>query len=202
MPRAFFVAVRRRRSVDSMLEATPIHPEGPRYGASLVFLPGLWAGPDAWRPVATYLGHRGWQGALLDLRPVRGGLEARALAVADYVAGLGTPAVLVGHDAGALVALAAAARRPVAAIVLVAPLVPGTPRAHALTWSWSLVWTMLAGGGVGPPSGALAERAFAELSPGLRAALGPDDPRLVARIGRGYEVAPPDPLPPALLVHG
>src|SRR5437867_1239675 len=27
-----------------MLPAIPVHPEGPRYGASIVYLPGLWRG--------------------------------------------------------------------------------------------------------------------------------------------------------------
>ena len=108
-----------------MLTATPVHPEGPRYAAPIVYLAGLWVSPVVWRPVATYLAHRGWEGRLLDTRGVRGGIAARADAVAADLAKRAVEPVLVGHDAGAMVALAVAAKVPVRALVLAAPLVPG-----------------------------------------------------------------------------
>src|SRR6266516_2952258 len=97
-----------------MLTAETLPAEGARYAAGLVCIPGLWAGSRVWRGFASYLGHRGWECHLLDVRGVVGGLTARAAAVREYAAALPAPAVFVGHDAGGLVALAAAARGPAA----------------------------------------------------------------------------------------
>jgi pimeloyl-ACP methyl ester carboxylesterase len=123
-----------------MATAIPIHPEGSRYRASLVFVPGLWAGPQLWKPVATYLAHRGWAGTILDLRSERDGILGRGRVVAEHVRRLGTPTVLVGHDAGALVAIAAATHVRLAAMVLAAPLVPSLATTHAYVSSWRLGW--------------------------------------------------------------
>src|SRR5262245_36760372 len=128
-----------------MLAAETVHPEGARYAACQVLVPGLWAGPPAWRSVAGLLGHRGWECHLVDLRSVPGGLGARAAALAEYVAALPVPAVLVGHDAGGLAALGAAMRCPVTALVLVAPLAPGGRRARALALSAGAILALLLG---------------------------------------------------------
>ncbi|HJQ82732.1 MAG TPA: hypothetical protein VKA21_01555, partial [Candidatus Binatia bacterium] len=64
-----------------MLTAETAHAEGPRYAAALVCIPGFWAGPVVWRGFASYLGHRGWESHLLDVRGVAGGTGARAGAV-------------------------------------------------------------------------------------------------------------------------
>src|SRR6185369_8785892 len=113
-----------------MVTSTPVHPEGPRYGASLAYLAGLWTGPLLWRSAAQYLAHRGWAGLFVDTSTVAGGIAARAAAVTDYLRKLPAMPVLIGHDAGALIALASAARAEVPAVVLVSPLRPGTPRTH------------------------------------------------------------------------
>src|SRR5262249_51743408 len=136
-----------------MLTVTPVHPEGPRYAAPIVYLAGIWVAPAVWRPAATYLAHRGWAGRLLDARGVRGGIAARADAGAADLAKRATPSVLVAHDAGAMVALAVAATVPVRALVLVSPLVPGAPGTHAVTWSRGLVWSLLRRRRVAPPRG-------------------------------------------------
>src|SRR5439155_4565372 len=101
-----------------MLTAETLPAEGARYAAGLVCIPGLWAGSRVWRGFASYLGHRGWECHLLDVRGVAGGRAARAAAVCECAAALPAPAVLVGHDAGGPVALAAAARGPAAPVVL------------------------------------------------------------------------------------
>ncbi len=185
-----------------MLVTAPIHPEGPRYGASLVFLPGLWAGSDVWRGPATFFGHRGWQGTLVDLRGVPGGIAARGQAVAEVVRRIPGRVVLAGHDAGALAALAAARRQPVAALVLVSPLVAGSAATHALTWSWGLVLAAMRRRLVAPPRGPLADAAFADLPEALRRALAPDDAATVAEIGRHARLQRPVALPPTLILHG
>ena len=56
-----------------MVTSTPVHPEGPRYGASIAYLSGLWTGAQVWRAAAQYLAHRGWAGLLIDASGVAGG---------------------------------------------------------------------------------------------------------------------------------
>jgi pimeloyl-ACP methyl ester carboxylesterase len=106
------------------LPLIPVHPEGPRYGAPLVFVPGLWAAPGVWRPVAGLLAHRGWEGWIADVGDV-GGVEARADALAGLVAELGRPPVVMVSDGSGAVAVELARRTPLAAMVWVAPLLPG-----------------------------------------------------------------------------
>ena len=167
-----------------MLRVSPVHPEGPRYAASLVFLPGLWVGSEIWRSAASYFGHRGWQGYLIDTRSVGGGIATRAHAVAAHLRSLESPPILLGIDAGAVVALAAAHTSTVRALVLLSPLVPGSPTTHAVTWSWRLVWGLLRGRAVRPPSGRLAELVLGELSGHALGDRGDEDARLLADLAR------------------
>ncbi len=105
-----------------------IEGENERYAAPLVFLHGLWAGPEIWRPMAHGFAHRGWRCALADTRDSAReapGFEAWCEEVLRQLAPLDDAAVLVGHDAGALVALALAERGAVRAAVAVAPLLEG-----------------------------------------------------------------------------
>ena len=139
-----------------MLTSETLPAEGARYAAALVCVPGLWAGPSAWRGFGSYLGHRGWECHLLDVRPVRGGIAARGAAVAEYVGGLPVPAILLGHDAGALVALDAAGRREVAGLVMLAPLAPGSRGAQRLIATPRRVISLVLGGAVAPPDEAVA----------------------------------------------
>ena len=139
-----------------MLTSETLPAEGPRYAASLVCIPGLWAGPAAWRGFGSYLGHRGWECHLLDVRPVRGGIAARGAAVAEYLAALPGPAVLLGHDAGALVALDAASKRPTAGLVMLAPLAPRGRTAQRLIASPRRLVSLVLGGMVAPPDGPAA----------------------------------------------
>jgi pimeloyl-ACP methyl ester carboxylesterase len=181
-----------------MLTAEPAHAEGARYAANLVFLPGLWAGPESWRAVASYLGHRGWEGMLLDLRGVPGGVEARGGAVAEFAATLPAPPVLVGHDAGALVALVAAARGPVLASVLLGPLVPATVAAHRLVRSPAARLALLLGRPVPPPGDSTL--ATWSAPPAARRALAPEPASLVRATMRG--APPPAPSQPTLTLVG
>jgi len=139
-----------------MLTTESVHAEGARYAASLICIPGLWAGPAAWRGFATYLGHRGWESHLLDVRAVPGGVDGRAAAVAGFAAELQAPPILVGHDAGGLVALAAAGRVATAGVVLVAPLAPGSRQARALVRTPRALLALIRGGPIAPPAGAPA----------------------------------------------
>jgi len=185
-----------------MVTTTPVHPEGPRYGAPIVYVPGVWLGPQVWQPAASYLGHRGWAGMLVDARAVPGGIDARAAAVSAHLAALPAAPVLIGHDAGALVALAMATRMDVRAMVLLAPLCPGAPATHALTWSGGLVWSLLRRRPVAPPAGPVGDAFFADLPAALRRTIGNEDPRLLAQLARRSAIVRPVRMPPTLVLHG
>lgn len=179
----------------------PVHPEGPRYGASLVFLPGLWVSAHVWRPVASYLAHRGWAGTLLDVRTGGGGIAANADRVAAHARTMLAPPVVVGHDAGAMVALAAAARIPVRALVLASPLVPGASGTHGLTWSRGLPWALVRRRSIGAPSGPVGVAFAAGLAPDVRSLHG-EDPRLLSELSRRTRIIRPTPIPPVLVLRG
>jgi pimeloyl-ACP methyl ester carboxylesterase len=185
-----------------MVTATPVHPEGPRYAAAIAYFSGVWMGPQVWRQAASYLGHRGWAGTLLDTRAVAGGIAARAAAAAEHLRALPVAPVLVGHDAGALVALATATRVDVPALVLVSPLSPGAPGTHAIAWSPGLVWSLIRRRSVPPPVGSHGDAFFAGLSPEARRTAGREDPRLLAELARRSRIRRPMPMPPTLVLRG
>src|SRR5262249_41727239 len=135
-----------------MLEATPIRAESPRYGASLLFLPELWAPARLWLPVASFLGHRGWEGQALELRRT-GGLSARVAAVVAHARALPARPVLIGHGAGAIVALEAARAGAGVAAVLLAPLVAGSAPVRAITRRREAMVALLLGRPMPPPRG-------------------------------------------------
>src|SRR5262249_35616841 len=136
-----------------------------------------------WRRFAGLLGHRGWECHLVDVRGVGGGLAARAAALADYVGALPAPAVLVGHDAGGLAALGAPAPCRGTALVMLAPVAPGSPRARALALSVAALLALLRSRPVPPPAGRRATLLNGDLPPPERAevqaSLGPEDADVV-----------------------
>ena len=183
-----------------MVTSTPVHPEGPRYCASIAYLSGVWTGPLVWRAAAQYLAHRGWAGLLVDASGVAGGIAARATAVVEYLRKLPAMPVLVGHDAGGLVALASATRAEMPAVVLVAPLRPGAPGTHVLAWSRGLPWALVRRRPVPPPDGATGRAFLAGRPP--EAAITPEDPRFLSELARRTPVVRPASMPPALVLHG
>jgi pimeloyl-ACP methyl ester carboxylesterase len=150
----------------SMLRATPVHAESPRYAAPLLFLPELWAPAEVWLPVASFLGHRGWESELIHLRGADD-LAARVAGVIEHARRLPHPPILIGHGGGAVVAMGCARAGPVAAAVLVAPLVPGRARIGVLTRRWDAVAALLLGRALPPPRGESARRVFGEVPDGL-----------------------------------
>jgi alpha-beta hydrolase superfamily lysophospholipase len=188
-----------------MLTAETLHPEGARYAASLVCVPGLWAGRPVWRGFASYLAHRGWECHLVEVRDVVGGVAARGAAVADYAAALPGPAILLGHDAGALVALAAAAGHAPSAVVLLAPVPLGGRGVRLLVLSPRSLVALLAGRRVPPPEGRSAAGWLdlpAPLAAGVRPALGSEDAESVRDVVWGrFRPALPAGVP-ALVVSG
>jgi pimeloyl-ACP methyl ester carboxylesterase len=106
---------------------TVLEPESERYRADLVFVHGLWVRSAVWRLAAAGFAHRGWRCLLLDLPPADDGDPPSSWPrfVADVVRGRPVKPIVVGHDAGALVALELAARGSVRGAVAVAPLLEG-----------------------------------------------------------------------------
>jgi len=187
-----------------MLNATVVRAESGRYAAALVCVPGLWAGPVVWRRFAGYLAHRGWESHLVDVATVAGDVAARGAAVAEYAAARGVPAVVLGHDAGGLVALAAASAA--AAVVLVAPLLPASAPARTLAARRGAVLPLVLGQPVPPPDLAAAGPLCGELPPPECAAivggLRPESAAVLRDVARGrFRPAPLGDVP-ALVVAG
>jgi alpha-beta hydrolase superfamily lysophospholipase len=197
--RAFFVGA-------NVLQATFFHPEGARYAAPLVLLPGLWAGPEACRGVASYLAHRGWECHVLDLRSHDGGVAARAADIVAYVRRLPALPVLIGHDAGALAALAVAAQGIAAGVVLLAPLVPASGGARAVALRPAALPALLLGRRVPPPAGHARRLLLSGLPAAARelvaATLGPESPIAVLDVARGRVDPAPLGRVPGLLLGG
>jgi len=188
-----------------MLTAESVHAESARYSAAVLCLPGLWSTPTVWRPFAGYLGHRGWESQLLDVRAARGGMKDRVAALAPHVEEVAGRAVLIGHDAGALLANAAANRVRPAALVMLAPLLPGSRAARGATLSPRRVVALLAGRRLAPPSNAAAAGWLDVPEPAgaaTRAMLADDDPAFVRDVVWGRVAPAAIPGVPALVVAG
>ncbi|MBI3784610.1 MAG: alpha/beta hydrolase [Deltaproteobacteria bacterium] len=100
--------------------------ESEKYTASIVFVHGLWCTPALWHGFMGYLAHRGWACHAVDLRSgtaaadaVTTDVEAR---LRRFIAARGAPPVLIGHDTGALLAIAC--RDVARAVVGLAPMLP------------------------------------------------------------------------------
>src|SRR5262245_43308772 len=175
------------------LPVIPVHPEGPRYGAPLVFVPGLWAAPGAWRPAAGLLAHRGWEGWIADAGGV-GGVAARADALAKLVDELGRPPVVIVSDGSGPVAVELARRTPLAAVVWVAPLLPGGTIRRAVS-PWRVLAALIVRRRVERPPDWVPEAGAAEW---LRPT---EDPALVVDVVRARTAFGPLGIP-VLLASG
>jgi pimeloyl-ACP methyl ester carboxylesterase len=142
----------------------------------------------------------------LDLRSLARGIADRAVAVAAYARRLPAPPILIGHGAGAIVALAAAAQGPAAAVVLIAPLVPGSPEARGLATRWGILTALLRGRPVPPPTGRAASLLTGDLPPSERASaeaqLGSDSAAAILDVARGRIDPPPAGRVPAIVLSG
>jgi pimeloyl-ACP methyl ester carboxylesterase len=176
-----------------------VHPEGARYAHSLVFIPGLWTRAEALRPVASFLGHRGWAGLIVE--PGRtAGVAAAAADVTEVARGLPNPAILVGHDAGGLIALAAAGRPEVAGVVWLAPLEPPARDLTRILGAWRLAASLLGRRDVARPLGEAGDVLFGPTpADGLRER---EAVAFVRDVVRGRRPVPPATGPPMAVVVG
>ncbi|MCW5893501.1 MAG: alpha/beta fold hydrolase [bacterium] len=185
-----------------MIRTIPVVAESPRYTPPLLYLPGLWCRAAAFGGIPGALAHRGWEGAMLEFAASeRGGVEARAEAVAAHVRGLPSPPVLVGHDAGGIVALAVAQRVPLVALILLAPLAAGAWSLRLLVRRLDAFLALLRGRPVPPPHLTLLARVLGALPAGGIPALVPEPADLVLDVLRRRRSLVPPP-PPVLVVAG
>jgi len=174
---------------------TPLRPEGPRYRAALVFVPGLWADPAQWRRAGEFLAHRGWEGFLADPGADAGDTAARTRALRRLVAELERPVVLVAQDGAGPVALQAAAHADVAAVVWAGPLWPGGGIRRAVN-PWRVLAALVWGAAPPRPPGwtaELREPAWARPT---------EPPGPVVDLVRGRVPVAPGRAPTALVVGG
>src|SRR5215208_7432123 len=103
----------------------------------LLFVHGELAGSGAWERFLGYFAGRGWEGHALNLRnhhwsqtadPAELSFESFVEDVGAAMDRLGPTVVAVGHGMGGLLALKAAERHPVSALVLVGPELPSDVR--------------------------------------------------------------------------
>lgn len=82
-----------------------VRAESRRFVPPLLFLPGLWTDVAVWRAPMSLLAQRGWDCFALQLPPEPIAWPAWRQRIAATVSSLADPPVILGHDAGALLAL-------------------------------------------------------------------------------------------------
>jgi hypothetical protein len=117
------------------------------------------------RPLASFLGHRGWQGLIADFLAGPSDPAARVAVVADLVASREAPPVLIACDGSGPIALEVARRAPVAAVVWLAPLRPGGRPLRGAVSPWAVLRALLTGAGVPRPTGARARVLLGDETP-------------------------------------
>ena len=146
--------------------------ESPKFVAPLVFIHGLWCTAAVWRRFMGFFAHRGWTSHALTLRGPDSG-AAGPLGFADHLRDVrallardATRPIVIGHDAGGLLALALA---PAArAVIALAPLVPVAfaSARHPVLSSWRMRLAMARRHPLPPPRGRLAAACFGAAPPG------------------------------------
>jgi non-heme chloroperoxidase len=178
------------------VEIDTITAESPKFTASLLLVHGLWCTSTVWYRAMGYLAHRGWDSHALNLR----GRNPRAgddFHLDDHLADLNAviracdaPPVLIGHDLGGLLVLAAGLA-PVRAVVALAPLLPTSLRQNPIPaiGGTRTRLTMALRGHLPPPSGRRSALYFGDVRPHPLTAESPGvaedllDPRSIFRIG-------------------
>jgi pimeloyl-ACP methyl ester carboxylesterase len=158
----------------------------------------MWAGPPALRSLATFLGHRGWQGLIADFATGPADPGGRVAAVAELAASRESPPVLVGCDGAGPLALQVARQVPVAAVVWLAPLRPGGQTLRGVVSPWAVLRALVLGVDVPRPTGVRGAWLLGEGTPGLRDL---ESGRVVVGLVRGRTAAVAAPVP-TLLVSG
>jgi non-heme chloroperoxidase len=200
-------------SGDIELSARIFRAESDRFAHPLLLIHGLWTGSWLWGRMAGFLGHRGWESWAVDL-PGRGRSGAGERSVdlvmerCVRIAGrMRERPILVGHDAGAVIALHLMGAVTPPAVVLLAPTLPGYGAMGRVLGGIRRIAGAILGRRIAPPSGRAAAVLFAgadaPATEMLRARLVEEEGRFVYQLLRGGmpgRAAPP--RPPVLIVGG
>jgi pimeloyl-ACP methyl ester carboxylesterase len=121
-------------AVASRLSIDRYPPEKAKFKAPLILVHGLWTGGWCWQAWATHLSNLGWHCSAVTFRGRGGQSDAQTLNdltardcvedLADILSLSATPAVVLAHGLGALIALKAAEQAAFSALILAAPLPP------------------------------------------------------------------------------
>jgi pimeloyl-ACP methyl ester carboxylesterase len=130
-----------------------VRAEAARFRHPLLFVHGLWTGSWIWHGFMGYLAHRGWESWAPSF--LEGGVaEAdRVEQLIEVCRAMPAVPVVIGHDAGAILAATLAAKVASPAVVTIAPSLPGPESVHRLPRFWAARWF---GSRVDPPSGPAA----------------------------------------------
>jgi len=170
-----FPAIMLRRIGDVTIES--IAGESAKFAAPMVLVHGLWCSAAVWRRFMGYLAHRGWTCHAMNLRghgDAAGRDEVDRFSFADYLgdvqsvlAACDAAPVVVGHDLGALLALACPAATT-RAVVALAPFLPRTigGTTNPVLSSWSAQLALLRSCPLPPPHGRSGAAYFADGAPG------------------------------------
>jgi pimeloyl-ACP methyl ester carboxylesterase len=198
------------------LGVTVTRAESERFAAPLLLIHGLWAGSWVWSRLVGYLGHRGWESWAVDL-PGRPGAAAIAGSRIDRrevmerctaaARAMPAPPILVGHDAGAAVALRLAAAVGAPAIVLVAPALPGLGALRLMLGGTGRALRAILGRELAPPGAPGHETLLGAIDPVARQVISnrlvPEPGRVVYDLLRGPLVGSDLALlPPTLVIGG
>jgi pimeloyl-ACP methyl ester carboxylesterase len=165
-----------------------IEPENARYGVDLLLLHGAWVSSDVWQPAARGFAQRGWRCILVEAGAQEPGAPASFAEWVEHAARAAArrqaPPIVLGHDAGALVALALAERARVTAAIAIAPLLEGAAPFISRAWLRVARWR---GALVAPPE---AGRPYRQAGSGqaaarLGASLAPEPAARLASLERG-----------------
>ncbi len=137
-----------------------VRAESARFRHPLLLLHGLWTGSWIWREFQAYLAHRGWESwapSFLEA-PAASFATDRVEWLVDACRTLPAPPIIIGHDAGAVIAATLASRVEAPAVVAIAPLLASVDSgAWGGLYAWPRFWAArFLGGPVSPPRHALA----------------------------------------------
>jgi pimeloyl-ACP methyl ester carboxylesterase len=190
-------------------------PEPLKFAWPIVLLPELFTNTDHLAVMLGYLATIGWEVFAPDLRAVAGQgptptlvrmrMEDLVSLAAEALDAVGSPAIVLGHGLGGLIALKLAETGKTKAAVALAPLVPGVR--NALISGWPRFAAKWLGRPLSPPSGRVLFEFLLDVDafqrPAMVSRLAPDAIRAAGQIASGeFQLAARRDLPPRLIIAG
>ena len=144
--------------------------ESARFRHPLLFVHGLWTGSWIWHGFMGYLAHRGWESWAPSFLEGAANDADRVALLLDVCRAMPAAPVIIGHDAGAVLATMIATRVDVPAVVAIAPSLPGRGSIHRWPRYWTARWF---GSRVEPPRDVAARLVIDDAADRLRPESGP-----------------------------